>query len=138
VAKSPTQTAPAIALFAGSGAAIAALNLYGRDPVAMAPLIVGVWSVYDPDRPSPADHHDLRPLDPGGQELLAGFAEAITVRGPVQLILGVIMGREYVTARDAYVGLRLHAGGHRRVCARRRDLRHHHGRIRGYRTRVST
>jgi hypothetical protein len=98
-----------IPLFAGSGAAIAALNLYGRDSDAMAPLIVGVWAICDPDRLLPADHTDLQSLDPGGEELLAGFAEAMSVRDTIQLALGVIMGREHITARDAYVRLRLHA-----------------------------
>jgi hypothetical protein len=98
-----------IPLFAGGGAAIAALNLYGRDSVAMAPLIVGVWSIYDPDRPLPAGHNDLQSLDPGGEELLAGFAEAVTVRDTIQLAVGVIMGREHITAREAYLRLRLHA-----------------------------
>ncbi len=98
-----------IPLFAGSGAAIAALNLYGRDATAMAPLIAGVWAVYDPDRPLPAERIDLQPLDPGGEELLAGFAEAMTVRATIQLALGVIMGHESITAADAYVRLRLQA-----------------------------
>jgi hypothetical protein len=98
-----------IPLFAGSGAAIAALNLYGRDTAAMAPLIAAVWAIYDPDRPLPADHDDLQPLDPGGEELLVGFAEAMTVRGTIQLALGVIMGHGYITAGDAYLQLRLQA-----------------------------
>ena len=96
-------------LFAGSGATIAALNLYGRDAAAMAPLIVGVWAIYDPNRPLPADHHDLQPLDPGGEELLAGFAEALAVRATIQLALRVIMGRANSTAEDAYVQLRAYA-----------------------------
>jgi hypothetical protein len=100
-----------IPLFAGSGAAIAALNLYGRDAIAMAPLIAGVWAVYDPDRPLPAERVDLPPLDPGGKELLAGFAEAMTVHATIQLALGVIMGHENITASDAYVRLRLQAAG---------------------------
>jgi hypothetical protein len=98
-----------IPLFVGSGAATAALNLYGRDAAAMAPLILGVWAVYDPDRPLPADHDELQPLDAGGEELLAGFAEALTVRGTIQLAIGVIMGRDHITAGDAYLQLRLHA-----------------------------
>jgi hypothetical protein len=98
-----------IPLFAGSGNRIAGLNLYGRDPVAMAPLIVGVWAVYDPDRPLPADHDDLQPLDAGGEELLAGFAEALTVRATIQLALGAIMARTRSSAENAYLRLRLHA-----------------------------
>jgi hypothetical protein len=98
-----------IPLVAGSGATIAALNLYGHDAAAMAPLIVGVWAVYDPDRPLPADHDDLQQLDAGGKELLAGLAEALTVHATIQLALGVIMGRDHTTAEDAYLKLRLRA-----------------------------
>jgi hypothetical protein len=97
-----------IPLFAGSGAVIAALNLYGRDAAAMAPLIVGVWAIYDPDGPPPAGY-DVPALDSGGAELLAGFAEAMTLRATVQRALGMIMAREYITPADAYARLRLHA-----------------------------
>jgi hypothetical protein len=99
-----------IPVFAGSGSAIAGLNLYGRDPAAMAPLIIGVWAVYYPGRSRPTDH-GLQPLDAGGEELLAGFAEALTVRATIQTALGVIMGRTHITAEGAYLRLRLHAAG---------------------------
>ena len=98
-----------VPLFTGSGTAIAVLDLYGRDAIAMAPLIVGVWAVYDPDRPLPHEHEDLPPLDAGGEELLAGFAEALTVRATIHLALGVIRGRHHGTAKDAYLHLRLQA-----------------------------
>jgi AmiR/NasT family two-component response regulator len=48
-------------------------------------------------------------LDAGGEELLTGFAEALTVRSTIQLALGVIMGRDDVTAEAAYLALRLRA-----------------------------
>jgi hypothetical protein len=35
-----------------SGAIIAVLNLFGRDAATIAPLIAGVWAVFDPDRPA--------------------------------------------------------------------------------------
>lgn len=98
-----------VPLFTGSGRTIAVLNIYGRDTTAMAPLIVGVWAVYDPDRPLPHEHEDLPPLDAGGEELLAGFAEALTVRATIQLALRVIMARHHGTADDAYLRLRLQA-----------------------------
>jgi hypothetical protein len=97
-----------IPVFTGSGAAVAALNLYGRATAAMAPLIVGVCAVYDPDRPMSFDDLGLPPLDPGGEDLLAGFAEALEVRATIQLALGCIMARTG-TAQDAYVDLRLRA-----------------------------
>lgn len=98
-----------IPVFVGSGQAIAALNLYGRDAAAMAPLIAGVWAVHRPDRPLPGDREDLQPLGAGGEDLLAGYAEALTVRSTIQLALGIIMGRDELTAEAANLTLRLHA-----------------------------
>jgi hypothetical protein len=98
-----------IPMFVGSGETVAALNLYGRDADAMAPLIVGVWAIHRPDQPLPGDRDDLQPLDAGGEELLEGFAEALTVRSTIQLALGVIMSRDHVTAETAYLTLRLRA-----------------------------
>jgi hypothetical protein len=103
-----------IPLFAGSGATIAALNLYGRDAAAVAPLIVRVCAVYqsdryDLDRPLFTDHDRRPPLDPGGEELLAGMAGALTVRSTIQTALGMIMGRGQTGAAEAYLKLRLHA-----------------------------
>jgi hypothetical protein len=102
------QASVSVPVFTGSGTAIAALNLYGRDAAAMAPLITGVWALYDPDRPLPADEQ-LQALDDGGEELLAGFAEALSVRSTIQLALGTIMRRAHITAADAYLRLRLQA-----------------------------
>jgi hypothetical protein len=98
-----------VPLFAGRGDAIAALNLYGRDAAAMAPLVFGVWAVYDPDRPLPGDVPGLRALDPGAEELLTGFAEALSVRATIQVALGMLMARGHNTAESAYLQLRLQA-----------------------------
>ena len=95
-----------IPLFAGSGTTIAALNLYGRSTLAMAPLINKVWTIYDVDRP-PLDD----PLDPGAEELLAGLAEALSVRATIQLAIGAIMQRTACAAEAAYLKLRVHAAG---------------------------
>jgi hypothetical protein len=89
-------------LFSGSGQTIAVLNLYGRAAGAMAPLIAGVWALYDPERPLPEDDDSLQPLDPAGEDLLAGFAEALTVHATIQLALGAIMAGTRSTAADAY------------------------------------
>lgn len=97
-----------VPLFIGSGAVVAVLNLYGRDGDAMAPLIAGVWAVYDTEEPLPADG-GLRPLDAGGEDLLNGFAEAVAVRATIQLAVSTIMSRRRIGAADAYVSLRLHA-----------------------------
>lgn len=98
-----------IPLFTGSGAAVAVLNLYGHDERTMAPLIVAVWSVYDPAKEMPSDSHTLPPLDPGGEELVEGFAEALTVRATIQLALDVITARHRYGAHDAYLLLRARA-----------------------------
>ncbi|MDR7277138.1 GAF domain-containing protein [Catenuloplanes atrovinosus] len=97
-----------IPLFAGSGTAIATLNLYGRDGDAMAPLIKGVWTIYDPGRLEPGELA-VRVLDAGGEELLSGLAAALTIRATIQLALQVIMHRGSSSAENAYVCLRLHA-----------------------------
>ena len=98
-----------IPVFVGSGKTIAALNLYGRDAVAMAPLIVAVLAVHQPDPKLPGDRDGPQPLDAGDAELLAGFAQALMVRSTIQLAVGVIMGRDDLTAEAAYLTLRLHA-----------------------------
>jgi hypothetical protein len=93
----------------GSGRTVAVLNLYGRDAIAMAPLIVGVWALYDPERPLPSDIDGLPALSKGGTELLTGFAEALAVRSTIQLALGMIMSRAGITNDEAYLNLRLRA-----------------------------
>jgi hypothetical protein len=98
-----------IPLFSGSGDTIAALNLYGRDTAAMAPLMAGISAIFDPDLPLPADRDDLQPLDAGGEELLTGFAEALAARSTIQLAMGIIMGHTGTPAKDAYIDLRLRA-----------------------------
>jgi hypothetical protein len=75
----------------------------------MAPLIAGVLAMFDPDRPLPADREDLQPLDPGGEELLTGFAESLAVRSTIQLAIEVLRRRARITAEDAYIRLRLRA-----------------------------
>ncbi|GIF44606.1 GAF and ANTAR domain-containing protein [Actinoplanes xinjiangensis] len=88
-----------IPLFAGSGATLAALNLYGRDHTSMGVLIDAVLTVFDDrsgDEPLPAA------LDDGGRELVAGLVEAHTIRATIQRAIGVTMGRENCTAEQAY------------------------------------
>jgi hypothetical protein len=75
----------------------------------MAPLIVGVWALYDPERPLPSDIDGLPALSEGGTELLTGFAEALTVHSTIQLALGLIMSRAGIANDDAYVDLRSRA-----------------------------
>jgi hypothetical protein len=94
-----------VPLFAGSGASIATLDLYGRDAAGMAPLTVGVCAAYDPDLEMPTSHGELPPLDGGGEELVAGFAEALAVRATIQLALAMVEDG----AGDPYLNLRLRA-----------------------------
>jgi hypothetical protein len=97
-----------IPLFTGSGTTIATLNLYGRKTDTMASLIRGVWAIYDPARQMP-DELGMCPLDAGAEDLLTGFAEALTIRATIQLAITVIIRRTRSTAEDAYANLRLRA-----------------------------
>ena len=98
-----------IPLYTGSGGKVAVLNVYGRDAAALAPLIAGVQAMFDPDLPLPADREDLPPLDPGGEELLTGFAESLAVRSTIQLAMEIVRSHTGDTAEDAYIILRLQA-----------------------------
>ena len=97
-----------IPLFAGSGAPIAALNLYSHDPQAMAPA-------QRPDldrlqhRPgtTPATRHAA--CGPRGEDLIAGFYQAFEVRAAIQRAIGVVMAGERCSAEDAYLTLRVRA-----------------------------
>jgi hypothetical protein len=95
-----------IPLFAGSGATIAALNLYGRDQVAMAPLTEAVLEVFGVGR-----HAGVSPgaLDDGSRDLIVGLAEAHAVRAIIQRAIGVVIGRESCTAAEGYRMLRARA-----------------------------
>jgi hypothetical protein len=96
-----------IPLFAGRGTAIAALNLYGRDPNSLAPLTTAVWAAYDPFSPgTTARRHGL---DDGGEGLVAGLAGAFAVRARIQQAVGATMAATHKTADAAYLLLRLRA-----------------------------
>jgi ANTAR domain-containing protein/GAF domain-containing protein len=96
-----------IPLFAGRGAPIAVLNLYGRDTAGMAPLIAGVRNLYT-GQPPPPDHR-RNSMDSGAQQLLAGLGQAFTVRDTIQRAFGVLMARDHCSAAEAYWHLRLRA-----------------------------
>ncbi|WP_203830228.1 hypothetical protein [Actinoplanes palleronii] len=98
-----------VPLFTGSGAAIATLDLYGRDADAMAPLTAGIGAAYDADLAPENDHEESPELDAGSEELIAGFTEALSVRATIQLALDLVGERPDVGARHAYPELRLHA-----------------------------
>jgi len=96
-----------VPLFAGRGAAIAALNVYSRDQIAMAPLIARIWAVYDPH--GSAGGEPPQPLDPGSEQLVAGLDAAFEVRVVIQQAIGVLMQRLRTGEDDAYLQLRLRA-----------------------------
>lgn len=102
-----------VPLFTGSGAAIATLDLYSRDLEAMAALTAGIRAVHDPDLPWPGEDGATRPLDAGGEELLTGFAEALSVRSTIQLALTLISKGRPAGTEDAYLALRLRAAAAR-------------------------
>ncbi|HEX8631472.1 MAG TPA: GAF and ANTAR domain-containing protein [Catenuloplanes sp.] len=104
------RTSLSIPLFAGSGAPVAVLNLYGHDPDTMAPLTLRVWAVYDRDPTADDDHSPrLDTLDPSSRELITGLSEAFAVRGTIQQAIGLIMAQHQCTAAAAYLTLRVRA-----------------------------
>jgi hypothetical protein len=95
-----------IPLFAGSGASIAVLNLYGHERDTMAPLQKRIGALYQYHDPGPTDP-DAPPLDPGGEQLLAGLTEAFAVQATIQRAVDIISRNESCTLPQAYMALRL-------------------------------
>ena len=97
-----------VPLFAGRGVPVAALNLYGHDPAAMAPLSAAVLAAYDdaPEGRSPGPREDLCP---GARELLAGLAGAFAIRATIQQAIGMIIADRRTSADLAYAQLRSEA-----------------------------
>ncbi|GIF02686.1 GAF domain-containing protein [Actinoplanes siamensis] len=103
------QASVSVPLHMGRGAPGAVLNLYGRDDVAMQPLIFGVAQLY-------AVRHELTigttpaaPADPGAEELLGGYAEALAVRATIQLAITLLAAGRGSSPGDAYAHLCLRA-----------------------------
>lgn len=99
-----------IPLFVGSGAVVASLNLYARDPAAMMPLITRVVELYQHD-PLPYPRTQER-LSDGGEHLIDGLAAALDVHDDIQHALGVLMGAGQLSAPDAYNALQQLADTH--------------------------
>jgi hypothetical protein len=107
------QVAPALGLraslsvplFNGRGTTIAVLNLYGRDDAAMKPLIAGVAELYATSRGLDLDAGSPPVSDPGAEELLAGYAGALSVRATIQFALDVLAGSDTDRTDDAYTEL---------------------------------
>jgi hypothetical protein len=99
-----------VPLYAGRGDAIAVLNVYGHDRVAMAPLIAGICSVHGHTDGEADDETLLSELDPGGRELVAGYAGALSVRATIRLAIELIRADYRCGADDAYLSLCIRAG----------------------------
>jgi hypothetical protein len=94
----------AVPLHTGCGRPVAVLHAYGRDPAAMAPLIGGICTVRGLVLEGAPEL-----TDDGGRELIAGYAEALSIRERIHQALTVIMEEDRGTADDAYVTLCIHA-----------------------------
>lgn len=93
-----------VPLHTGRGDPVAALNVYGRDRAAMAPLIAAVCAVQGQRL------QGAFPLtDEGGRELVAGYAEALAVRDRIRRAMDVIMRENRCDPDDAYVILCIRA-----------------------------
>ncbi len=101
-----------IPLFAGRGTPIAALNLYGHDTEALAPLSAAVLATFENSGDGDGDGEDepwFDELDPGALDVLDGLTGAFAVRTRIQLALGVIMAADHASADAAYAVLRSRA-----------------------------
>ena len=99
------QASVSIPLYTGRGLPIAVLNMYGRDDLAMAPLIVAVADLYAISRELSLDMEKPPVSDPGAQELLDGYAQALAVRATIQLALKVLARQMGSSEDDAYTEL---------------------------------
>src|SRR4051794_13731581 len=104
------HTSVSVPLFAGPGEVVAALNVYGHDRMAMAPLIEAICAVHERPRPEPDHESFLFELDAGGRELATGYAEALSIRATVQLAIELIRRDNHCSAQDAYLSLCIQAG----------------------------
>jgi hypothetical protein len=99
-----------VPLYAGRGDAIAVLNVYGHDRVAMTPLIAGICSMHGNTGEEADDETLLSALDPGGRELVTGYAGALSVRATIRLAIELIRADNRCGADDAYLSLCISAG----------------------------
>ncbi|WP_250035161.1 GAF domain-containing protein [Paractinoplanes maris] len=97
-----------VPMFAGRGKVIAALNAYGHDRAAMAPLIAGIWHVHGR---AGREGRDLPSgLDAGGLDLVTGYAAALDIRATIRHAIKLIATANRCGADDAYLSLCLEAG----------------------------
>jgi hypothetical protein len=102
------QASLSIPLFAGSGATVAALNLYSRRPQDMGRLSAAVWFAYA-NHATSAPH--LAELGGGGRELATGLADGLMIRDVIQRSIGVLVATHGCSVQAAYLDLRDRAAG---------------------------
>ncbi len=95
------HAALSIPLCAGSGAPVAELTLYSRNPAAMASLIPLVVALFH-DPPAAGPHPGL---GDGDEEFLRVLAAAQGIQRDIQQAFGVLMGGAGLSAAEAYVAL---------------------------------
>jgi hypothetical protein len=103
------HTSVSVPLYAGRGEPIAALNVYSHDRVAMAPLLARICVLQGLADEEAEGKGGLEELDEGGRELVAGYAESLTIRATIKLALNIIMTDNSCTGDDAYVSLCIRA-----------------------------
>ena len=94
-----------VPLYNGRGTTIAVLNLYGRDDAAMQPLIAGVAELYATSRGLELDAGSSPVSEPGAEELLTGYAGALSVRATIQFAVDILAGSNADRTDDAYTEL---------------------------------
>lgn len=99
------EASVSVPLYNGRGTPIAVLNLYGRDSAAMKPLITGVAGLYAGSRELDLETERTPVSDPGAEELLTGYAGALSVRATIRLAVEILAGRTGRSVDDAYTVL---------------------------------
>lgn len=99
------EASVSVPLYAGHGLPIAVLNLYARDSTAMAPLITSVAELYAARRGLSLGLPPLPIEDPGAEELVTGYAQALSVRATVQLAVEILAGATGGSTDEAYARL---------------------------------
>jgi hypothetical protein len=104
------QASVSVPLHAGRGDAIAVLNVYGHDRAAMAPLIAGICAVHGLSAEQDVNDALMAGLDPGGRELVTGYAESLSIRAGIRLAIEIIKTSSRCSTQDAYLSLCVRAG----------------------------
>lgn len=95
-----------IPLFAGGGAPIAALTLYGYEPDMLAPVTAAVLQAYDPDGGGRDPY-----VGCGATGLVAGLTGAFAVRGLIRRASAVLAADRHAVPAAGYAALRGRAAG---------------------------